>query len=149
MSIAIPLSIQQGALTCDQNLTQSIDNFIELLMTTSCHSCVSDPHLGFVFNNLKFEIFNENDGVVYSSGGENGTIEDTIYDKKISGSSKNINTFATELKRVINQYEKRIKDVMVTMSYIREQRKIYINIKGVIVETEADYRYQSEIRVWN
>ena len=38
---------------------------------------------------------------------------------------------------------------MVTMSYIREQRKIYINIKGVIVETEADYRYQSEIRVWN
>ena len=30
MSIAIPLSIQQGALTRDQNLKQSIDNFIEL-----------------------------------------------------------------------------------------------------------------------
>lgn len=149
MSIAIPLSIQQGTLTRDESLKQSIDNFIELLMTTPCHSCVSDPHLGFVFNNLKFEIFNENDGVVYSSGGENGTIEDTIYDKKISGSSKNINTFATELKRVINLYEKRITDVMVTMSYIREQKKIYINIKGVIAETQTDYRYQSEIRVWN
>ncbi|MGM9759336.1 MAG: hypothetical protein ACI30I_04370 [Parabacteroides sp.] len=149
MSIAIPFDIQKGLLKRDETLKQSIDNFIELLLTTPCHSCVADPHLGFVFNNLKFEIFNENDGVVYSSGGEEGTVEDSIYDKKISGSSKNINTFATELKRVINKYETRLTDVTVTMSYIREQKTIYINIKGIILENQADYKYQTTIRVWN
>ena len=115
-------------------------------MTTPLGSCVSDPNFGFILNNLRFEIFNENEGVVLNS------IEDDnseLYEKKISGSSRNINTFAIELKQLIEHYEPRIEDVLVTMSYVREHRKIYITVKGQISETEEPYQYQTNIRVWN
>jgi hypothetical protein len=35
------------------------------------------------------------------------------------------------------------------MTYIREERKIYITVKGVIAETEADYQFTTTINVWN
>ena len=72
-----------------------------------------------------------------------------IYDKKISGSSKSINTFASELKDSIIKYERRLEDVSVSMTYIREERQIYITIKGVIVSTKENYVYKQTIRVWN
>jgi hypothetical protein len=106
---------------------------------------VSDPEFGFIFNNLRFEIFDENEGVVLNSDMERSE----LYEKKISGSSRNVNTFAVELKRQIEKYEKRLSEVSVTMSYIREHRKIYITVRGVIIETKADYQYQTELRVWN
>ena len=123
----------------------SIDSYIELLMTTPEGGCVSDPEFGFIFNNLRFEIFDENEGVVLNSDLEHSA----IYEKKISGSSRNINTFAVELKRLIEKYEKRLSDVLVTMSYIREHRKIYITVRGTIIETKAEYKYQTTLNVWN
>ena len=105
---------------------------------------------GFVFNNLRFEIFNENEGVVYDSG-DTKSMDDLqgIYDKKISGSSKSINTFASELKESVLKYERRLEDVAVSMTYIREERQIYITVKGVIVSTKENYVYKQTIRVWN
>jgi predicted component of type VI protein secretion system len=67
---------------------------------------------------------------------------------KISGSSKNMNTFAAELKELIKQYEKRLDDVSATMTYIREERKIYITIKGVIISSKEDYVFTTVLRVW-
>ena len=68
---------------------------------------------------------------------------------KMSGSSKNINTFASELKEAIAKYEPRLSDVSTTMTYVREEKKIYVAVKGVIVETGKDYQYQTIIRIWN
>jgi phage baseplate assembly protein W len=146
MITRIPLKVNRGALEAYTRIEDSIDANIKLLLTTPLGSCVSDPNFGFILNNLRFEIFNENEGVVLNS------IEDDnseLYEKKISGSSRNINTFAIELKQLIEHYEPRIEDVLVTMSYVREHRKIYITVKGQISETEEPYQYQTNIRVWN
>jgi predicted component of type VI protein secretion system len=72
-----------------------------------------------------------------------------IYDKKISGSSKSINTFASELKDAVIKYEHRLEEVSVSMTYIREERQIYITVKGVIVSTKENYVYKQTIKVWN
>ena len=104
---------------------------------------------GFVFNNMRFEIFDEHEGVIYNSGDtiyENGMQD--LYTKKISGSSKNMNTFAAELKEAVKLYEKRLDDISVTMTYIREERLIYITIKGTIVSTKEDYVFTNTLRVW-
>lgn len=146
MITRIPLKVNRGALEAYTRIEDSIDANIKLLLTTPLGSCISDPNFGFILNNLRFEIFNENEGVVLNS------IEDDnseLYEKKISGSSRNINTFAIELKQLIEHYEPRIEDVLVTMSYVREHRKIYITVKGQISETEEPYQYQTNIRVWN
>ena len=146
MNTRIPLIVNRGTLATFIKVEDSIDAHIKLLLTTPLGSCVSDPNFGFILNNLRFEIFNENEGVVLNS------IEDDnseLYEKKISGSSRNINTFAIELKQLIEHYEPRIEDVLVTMSYVREHRKIYITVKGQISETEEPYQYQTNIRVWN
>lgn len=145
MDVRIPLGVQKGRLWKAQDMKTSIDSYIELLMTTPEGGCVSDPEFGFIFNNLRFEIFDENEGVVLNSDLEHSA----IYEKKISGSSRNINTFAVELKRLIEKYEKRLSDVLVTMSYIREHRKIYITVRGTITETKTEYKYQTTLNVWN
>jgi predicted component of type VI protein secretion system len=120
-----------------------------MLLTTPRYNNMSDPEYGFIFNNMRFEIFDEHEGVIYNSG---DTIYDRgikdVYNKKISGSSKNMNTFAAELKEVVKNYEKRLSDVAVTMTYIREERLIYVTIKGVIIQTKEDYVFTSTLRVW-
>ena len=149
-SISLPLQVGSRGLTREEKLKKSLDASISLILSTPLFSTPADPQFGFVFNNLRFEMFNENEGVVYDSGdtdymdGLQG-----IYDKKISGSSKSINTFASELKESIIKYERRLEDVSVSMTYIREERQIYITIKGVIICTKENYVYKQTIRVWN
>lgn len=149
-NLSIPLQLTAKGLRREEKLKRSIDANIGLIMTTSRFSTPIDPQFGFVFNNLRFEIFNENEGVVYDSGETDTTANlQGIYDKKISGSSKSINTFAAELKNVIGIYEQRLENVAVSMTYIREERQIYVTVKGTIVETKEDYAYNQIIRVWN
>ena len=145
MSIRIPLMVDKNRLDKDDHLKTSIDSYIELLLTTPEGGCLSDPEFGFIFNNLRFEIFDENEGVVLNTDVDRSA----RYEKKISGSSRNVNTFAVELKRQIEKYEQRLSEVIVTMSYIREHRKIYITVRGTIVETQSEYQYQTSLNVWN
>ena len=126
---------------------EAVDAFLELLLSTPCGSCVCDPNFGFVFNNLKFEIFNEKEGVIYHA--ETEGITSDLYDKKVSGTSKSVNTFATELKKAIEQYEKRLTDVTVSMTYKKNLKKIQINIEGVLVENQESYHYSTHIDLWN
>ena len=141
----IPLQIKTGALVTYTDVKESIDAYVELLLTTPVGSCISDPNFGFILNNLRFEIFNENEGVVLNAEEDHSE----LYDKKVSGSSRNINTFAIELKQLIEHYEPRLEDVLVTMSYVREHRKIYITVRGTISQTQTNYSYQTTMRVWN
>lgn len=147
--IVLPLCITRGKLDTVSEEKKSIDSFLSLLISTPKNSFVVDKDFGFVFNNLKFEILNENEGVVYDSSDGQFSDNKGIYDKKISGSSKNLNTFAAELKEAIGKYEKRLQDVSVTMSYIREERLIYIAVKGSVVSTKERYRYITTIKIWS
>ena len=72
-----------------------------------------------------------------------------LYEKKISGSSKNLNTFAAELKESIRKYEKRLQNPTVSMTYIREERLIYVTVKGIIAVSGEKYQYTTTIRIWN
>ncbi len=149
-SISIPLQLTSKGLQCEEGLKSSIDANLYLLITTERFSTPADPQFGFVFNNLRFEMFNENEGVVFDSGDtESMNNIQGAYDKKISGSSKSVNTFASELKAVISKYEERLENISVSMTYIREERLIYITVKGTIASTKEDYVYEQTIRVWN
>lgn len=130
-----------------KNTKEAIDTFIKLLLSTPCQSCVADRQFGFIFNNLKFEIFNENEGVIYNSATEEENLE--LYDKKVSGSSKSVNTFAIELKKAIETYEKRLTNVSVMMSYIKNLKKIHVNIEGTLLETNEAYKYTTSLNIWN
>ena len=149
-SLSLPLRVSPKGLAREEKLKKSLDASIYLILTSPQFSTPADPQFGFVFNNLRFEMFNENEGVVYDSGDTN-SMDDLqgIYDKKISGSSKSINTFASELKESVLKYERRLEDVAVSMTYIREERQIYITVKGVIISTKENYVYKQTIRVWN
>lgn len=150
ISIRIPLQLKQKGLSRYEKQKFSVDAVIRLIISTERFSCPADPQFGFVFNNLRFEMFNENEGVVYDSGETNSMSNlQNIYDKKISGSSKSINTFAAELKGMIEEYEKRLENVAVSMTYIREERQIYITVKANFVDTKEEYVYNQNIKVWN
>ncbi|MBR6002035.1 MAG: hypothetical protein IK045_04150 [Bacteroidales bacterium] len=149
-SISIPLRIEKGRLLRVESEKESVDRSLALLMSTPCRSTVSDPDYGFVFNNMRFEIFNENEGVVYDSAPGRDGFEalSGLYDKKISGTSNNLKTFSADLKAAIESYEKRLKRVSVGMNYVRQERKIHISVKGKLASTGESYQYLSVINVW-
>ena len=149
-SISLPLRVDAKGLSREEKLKKSLNASISLILSTPRFNTPADPEFGFVFNNLRFEMFNENEGVVYDSG-DTDSMDGIqgIYDKKISGSSKSINTFAAELKEAVVKYEKRLEDITVSMTYIREERLIYITVKGTIISTKENYVFKHVIRVWN
>ena len=144
-NLCIPLRIDRGRLNRTDNLKQAIEQSLDLLLHTATGSFVADPQYGFVFTGLRFEIFNEHEGTVYSDPSE----RDPIYQKKISGSSKNLQTFAAELNEAIKRYEPRLSRTAAVMTYLREQRQILVAIRGVIVQTGKPYEYRTVIKVWN
>ena len=147
--LSIPLEVKKKGFAREKSLKKSLDESLYMLLTTPRYNNMSDPEYGFVFNNMRFEIFDEHEGVIYNSGDTmyDRGIKD-VYNKKISGSSKNMNTFAADLKEVVKNYEKRLNEVAVTMTYIREERLIYVTIKGIIIQTKEDYVFTSTLRVW-
>ncbi len=147
-NLVSPLEIVRGNILRTDNLKESIDAFLEILLTSACGDCCIDPEFGFIFNNMRFEIFNERDGTIYNSLSNDEDIED-LYTKKVSGNSKNINTFATDLKEVIQKYEYRLSDVSATMSYVRDERKIYVMVTGIITDIQEKYKYETTLKIWS
>ena len=147
MGIPLPLRLKKGKFDSPKTLKKSIDEFLELLLTTPCYTFVPDPDFGFIFNNLRFEIFNEREGTIYNSQEKAGD-DPTLYDKRISGTSKNINTFAIDLKEAVEKYETRLQDVQVVMGYNTATRDVMIDIKGIIKETLTKYSYTTTIKIW-
>ena len=148
MNVLLPLQVTNGRLAYVSKSQTAIDAFIELLLSTPCGGCRADPEFGFIFNNLKFEIFNEKEGVIYDSLPQDNS-NSKLYDKKVSGNSKNLNTFAVDLKKAIEQYEKRLTDVSVSMTYLKNQKMIQIVVEGILVETNEPYKYTTSINLWN
>ncbi len=148
MNVLLPLQVTNGRLAYASKSQMAIDAFIELLLSTPCGGCGADPEFGFIFNNLKFEIFNEKEGVIYDSSPQDNS-NSKLYDKKVSGNSKNLNTFAVDLKKAIEQYEKRLTDVSVSMTYLKNQKMIQIVVEGILMETNEPYKYTTSINLWN
>ena len=146
--IALPLQMKNGRLIREARTKDSIDAFLTMLISTPKYSCSPDPEFGFVLNNLRFEILSESEGVIYKGEGPDAVLTE-IYGKMISGTSSSESTFAYELKEAITNYEKRLKDVKVTMTYLREERNIYINVKGLLAEDESPYQLTTRFRIWN
>ena len=138
-NLCIPLRIDRGRLNRTENLKQAIEQSLNLLLHTATGSFVADPQYGFVFTGLRFEIFNEHEGTVYSDSKEH----DPIYQKKISGSSKNLQTFAAELNEAIKRYEPRLSRTAAVMTYLREQRHIMVAIRGESAQTGKPYEYRN------
>lgn len=152
MYIGIPLAIENGSLKKEDKLKLSIDTFLDMLLRTPQHSAVADNDFGYIFNNLRFEIFDEYEGVVYDSSpyaAHNGSDPNDIYNKKVSGTSKNINTFASELQAVITKYETRLTNISVSMKYFQTIHNIEVSINGIIAGTQQEYNYQTSIKIWN
>lgn len=144
-----PIGIKKNELLQANNEKEAIDAFISMLLNSTCGECPIDSDFGFVFNNVRFEIFNEREGVVYNSLPDEEVTDEDLYTKKISGNSKNINTFATELKAAIERYETRLENVSATMSYVREERKVYVTVTGNITSTQEKYKFDTILNIWN
>lgn len=141
VSLKLPLAVGPKGLEREENVKESITSFLNLLLESSPGvSSVADSDFGFILNSLIFENFNENEDVISRRSG--------IYGKKISGNSRNLNTFASELQILVSEYETRLSDVSVSMIYSREERVIYVTIKGCVKESGEQYQYDSKIKVW-
>lgn len=147
--LSLPLNISAGALGRQSDTAASVSSFLELLIRTAKYTYVPDPEFGFILNNLRFESISETEGIVCRGPVRRPGEDDLIYDKKISGTSSNMETFAYELKNAIELYEKRISGVKVTMTYVRQNKMIHINIKGKLVEDDTDFQFATDVKVWN
>ena len=147
--LAIPLQITRQGFLREDSVEKSINRAIELLLQTPCYDCRSDPKYGFIFKNLRFEIFNEREGTVNSPVDGTSSPDGWLYKKKVSGTSRNLNTFASDLQKAIVQYEPRLSGVSVSLTYVREEKTIYVAVKGTIPATKTPYKYQTTIKVWN
>ena len=143
-SLKLPLEISKGRLSCARDIKASLDKALGMFLNTPKGSLAMDREYGFHFMGLRFEILDETTGTVYNSSPE----EDSVYRKKISGSSKNLNTFAAELSRSLSEYEPRLEDISVTMAYSRAEHVIYLSIQANIKQTGEPYEYKTQISVW-
>lgn len=152
MNITIPLIIDPKSNRFNRSeATKSIDSFLNLLISTPRGSCACDLDFGYSLSNLRFEIFNETEGMVSKSDRSYyETPEDmALYSKKISGISTNYNTFAKEMKSMIEEYESRLTDIEVTMNYIKNLRIIKVSITAVIAHDGSPYSFETTINTWN
>ncbi|MDO4949213.1 MAG: GPW/gp25 family protein [Bacteroidales bacterium] len=141
-----PLQVVSGRFLHQSNgLEQSVRDSLQLLMDTPLGSLPIDPDYGFVFSTLRFEIFDENEGTVFDSRDS----RNPIYKKKVSGSSKNLQTFASDLKHSIEVYEPRLLSPKVVMNYRRDQRQVLVEITGLLGDTNEPFQYSNIINVWN
>lgn len=147
--LSIPLQITSKGILREESVERSIDKSLTLLLQTPCYECKADPQYGFIFKNLRFEIFNENEGTINNPLGDSTASDSWLYKKKVSGTSKNINTFASELQNAVTRYEPRLSKVIASLTYVREEKNIYVSVKGVITATNTPYQYKNIIRVWN
>jgi len=145
--LKIPLEVSNGHLEMIDDEVHSIDQSIALFLNTPKWTLASDPSYGFEFAGLRFEIFDENNGTVYNSMSVDR--DDPIYKKKISGSSKNFDTFASDLGRAIKEYEPRLLNTKVNMTYIRENRQVLLVVRGAVAYLDRPYEYRTVIKVWS
>lgn len=153
MKIKVPM-VELG----DVSVKHSIDKFLDMLISSNKFCCIADPEFGFALEDFRFESFSVDRAKFFEASvnrmrpKENTQLYDIknpLYEKKIIGDSRTTDTFATELKHAIERYEKRLKDVSVSMDFQARGKIIHINVTGKINdETNAFYYYEFNTVVW-
>lgn len=142
----------------DKNIKESIDTFLRFLISSNKYDSIADEELGFSLEDFRYEGFSSENGQfldraqVSKDMTENtklSEIKDPLYRKRLIGNSKRPDTFAQELKQCIERYERRLKDVAVTMDFQKNGRIIHVIVTGVI-DNAANTLYYNEfnIEVW-
>lgn len=159
MLIRNPLKFRYPIVDLDNsNIKESIDTFLRFLISSNKYDSIADEELGFCLEDFRYEGFSSESGQflernqVSKDKQENSmlnTINDPLYKKRLVGNSKRPDTFARELKDCIERYEKRLKDVAVTMDFQKNGRLIHVIVTGVI-DNVANTLYYNEfnIEVW-
>jgi hypothetical protein len=159
MLIRNPLQLRYPLVDLDDSNTKaSIDAFIKLLISSNKYDSIADEEFGFSLEDFRYEGFSSEDArfldrlPVQKDTTENtmlSAIKNPLYGKKLIGNSKNADTFARELKMCIERYERRLKDVSVTMDFQKNARIIHVIVTGVI-NNAANTIYYNEfnIEVW-
>lgn len=146
MNLKSPLNIVRGQLERTDDVQSSIDLSLDMLLNTPVGSVPLAPDYGFVFCNLRFQNIDESQGTIYDDDTEEETL---LYKLKLSGSSKNLQTFAAELNETIKKYEQRLSDTSTVMTYVRQSRVIIVAIRGTITKTNTPYEYRTTIKIWS
>lgn len=146
MNLKSPLNIVRGLLERTDDVQSSIDLSLDMLLNTPVGSVPLAPDYGFVFCNLRFQNIDESQGTIYDDDTEEETM---LYKLKLSGSSKNLQTFAAELNETIKKYEQRLSDTSTVMTYVRQSRVIIVAIRGTITKTNTPYEYRTTIKIWS
>lgn len=156
MPISLPLRFDsQQRFLRDDDIAASVRGFLNLIVATPCGSCELDPDFGFVFKNFRFQNFNEEKAVLFSTSKESHSGKIRIdenpvhYSWKIHGRSVNAGTFAQDLKRSVENYEPRLKEVRVRMDYNRQEHLLTILVQGRIGERLTEqFSHQINLHVW-
>lgn len=142
----------------DSHIKESIDAFLKFLISSNKYDSIADEELGFCLEDFRYEGFSSENGQFLERKQlpkdkmENtmlSEIRDPLYNKRLIGNSKRSDTFARELKFCIERYERRLRDVAVTMDFQKNGRLIHVIVTGVI-NNVANTLYYNEfnIEVW-
>jgi hypothetical protein len=149
MYIKIPFQIHNGKIEREKDIIQSINEFLELIVSSAFGSFKPENDFGFIFKNFRFENFDEINGTIMYLKTKPDEIIDVNYKKKISDTSNNPNNFAFDLKKNIEKYEKRLKNVTIDMKYNRSEKLVTLQIKGKLETLEQiNYTHVISFQVW-
>ena len=135
-------------------LKKSIDQFLDLIVSSERNSFKADADFGFSLEDFRFEIYNPELGLFHDHEKDVkkdliGSIDDPMHSCKIAGSSVNTDTFANHLRDVIAEYEPRLRDVGVNTEFFANGSILIVAVKGIINDGyDTPYTYYSKIRIW-
>lgn len=144
MSIKIPFQIVNGNVEQETDLKKSVNQFLDMLVSTAIGQFKADPDFGFVFKNFRFENFDEKQRTV-----ANMRDDELLNGYKITGSSKNPKNFAYMLKRNVEQYEPRLTISEVTMDYSAQKHNVRLLVSGQFkTDKQQAYSHAISFHVW-
>lgn len=149
MGIDIPLKLSAPLLKDIVKLKDSIDSFIDLLISTKRGSCMSDDEFGFNLESKRFENINPDTG--YFSGNIISGLSpsEASPEKKINGNGRTSNSFAKDLRSLIINYEKRLDNVDVRIDTKENGKILNVKIYGTICDDKkTSYSHEYNINVW-
>ena len=154
-----PLKFRYPIVDLDNShLKESIDHFLRFLISSNKYDSIADEELGFCLEDFRYEGFSSESGQFLErkqlpkDKSENtmlSEIRSPLYTKRLIGNSKRPDTFARELKVCIERYERRLKDVSITMDFQKNGRLIHVIVTGVITDASNTLYYNEfNIDVW-
>lgn len=156
MFIRNPFQLRYPIVDLDNSqMKASIDAFLNLLIASNKYDSIADQDFGFCLEDFRFEGFSSEQGEFLqrrnishdkSENTELADIKSPLYSKRLIGSSKNADTFARELKKTIEKYERRLREVQVNMDFQKNGNIIHIIVTGKI-NNAANTLYFNEFNV--